>query len=125
MILQSRVVREKVMAAFDGRRTVLLVVPERGQPCPDRGPLGNGFEKSKSDLVLGLDPGPGRRRVGILQRTVRIGNLGSVIDVGSTVSWGFGIVIYTVQLLAPESSMGTRLQSRTKTAPRRRWTFMP
>src|SRR5271157_3701996 len=80
------------MSTFDLRGTVLLVVPERGQASPDRGPLANRFQKPEGDLVFRLDPGTRRRSVGVFQRAIRIGHLDPMIALDGTGSRRLGIM---------------------------------
>jgi hypothetical protein len=81
LILETGVLEIEVAAAFLERRAVSRIIPELSQAVLDCGPLGNACEEAVRELVLRFDPRLGRRRVGILQPPIRIGDADAVLDV--------------------------------------------
>ena len=74
------------------------------------------FEEAERDLVLGLDPGAGRRRVGVLERPVRVGDLGPVVVVDRVRPGGLGILERSTRVVAVGWSM-VHQQDRSDDAP--------
>jgi hypothetical protein len=87
LVLETVVLEEEVPPAFAERRAEALVVPQLGQPLPERGAFRDPLEEGERDLVLGFDPGLGVRGVNVLQPAVRIGNALAVYRLPEAQPW--------------------------------------
>ncbi len=79
LVLEARVPELEPAIATAPRRARPRMVPELRQPVADRVSGRQPGEHARRQLVLGRDPDPGRRRVGVLERAVRVGDRGAVV----------------------------------------------
>ena len=90
--LQTAVLREDVPGSLARRRAEALVIPQFRQARLDRCPLGDLRQVVEGDRVLGVNPGAGLGRVGVLEPPVGIGHLDTEegVNLGALVRDGIG-----------------------------------
>jgi len=111
LILEAGVLEEEVAAALLEGSSVFRVVPQLRQAAANALSLGNLLQVGERDSVLRLHPGPGFRRVHILEPAIGVRNLGAVV------------VLHDVTLAGGRISKGLRIQRRSHQQSQQRYDF--